>query len=234
MLKVMKGRNIDVQIKMTANLLGANELLAKKNQRLFAEKGALVINLMSSPGAGKTTVLERTIEQLAGRINMSVIEGDLYTDQDAVRIGNKGIGVVQINTEGACHLDAGMVEKAYGQLPSADIELLFIENVGNLVCPAEFDLGEDFRVVVLSTAEGNDKPMKYPLIFRQARAVILNKIDLLPYTDFDLGQFREDLDRINPLAEVFEVSGRTGEGIDIWIEWLLKEVEKKKSAVKSY
>lgn len=223
-----------MQIKMTANLLGANELLAKKNQRLFAEKGTLAINLMSSPGAGKTTVLERTIEQLAGRINMSVIEGDLYTDQDAVRIGNKGIGVVQINTEGACHLDAAMVEKAFGQLPSANIELLFIENVGNLVCPAEFDLGEDFRVVVLSTAEGNDKPMKYPLIFRQARAVILNKIDLLPYTDFDLGQFREDLDRINPLAEVFEVSGRTGEGIDNWIEWLLKEVEKKKSAVKSY
>lgn len=234
MLKVMKGRNIDVQIKMTANLLGANELLAKKNQRLFAEKGTLAINLMSSPGAGKTTVLERTIEQLAGRINMSVIEGDLYTDQDAVRIGNKGIGVVQINTEGACHLDAAMVEKAFGQLPSANIELLFIENVGNLVCPAEFDLGEDFRVVVLSTAEGNDKPMKYPLIFRQARAVILNKIDLLPYTDFDLGQFREDLDRINPLAVVFEVSGRTGEGIDNWIEWLLEEVEKKKSVVKSY
>ncbi len=223
-----------MQIKMTANLLGANELLAKKNQRLFAEKGTLAINLMSSPGAGKTTVLERTIEQLAGRINMSVIEGDLYTDQDAVRIGNKGIGVVQINTEGACHLDAAMVEKAFGQLPSANIELLFIENVGNLVCPAEFDLGEDFRVVVLSTAEGNDKPMKYPLIFRQARAVILNKIDLLPYTDFDLGQFREDLDRINPLAVVFEVSGRTGEGIDNWIEWLLEEVEKKKSVVKSY
>ena len=216
-----------VQIKMTANLLGANELLAKKNQRLFAEKGTLVINLMSSPGAGKTTILERTIEQLAGRINMSVIEGDLYTDQDAVRIGNKGIGVVQINTEGACHLDAAMVEKAFGQLPSANIELLFIENVGNLVCPAEFDLGEDFRVVVLSTAEGNDKPMKYPLIFRQARAVILNKIDLLPYTDFDPDRFRDDLDRINPSAVVLKVSGRTGEGIENWIEWLLEEVEKK-------
>jgi len=216
-----------VQIKMTTHLLGANELLANKNRRLFEEKGMLVINLMSSPGAGKTTILERTIEMLSGKIRIGVIEGDLYTDQDAVRIGNKGIDVIQINTEGACHLDAGMVGKAFEQLPNSELDLLFIENVGNLVCPAEFDLGEDYRAVVLSTVEGNDKPMKYPLIFHQARAVLLNKTDLLPYTDFDLDRFREDLVRINPSAEIFEVSGRTGEGIEDWLQWLLEEVKKK-------
>lgn len=216
-----------VQIKMTTHLLGANELLANKNRRHFEEKGMLVINLMSSPGAGKTTILERTIEMLSGKIRIGVIEGDLYTDQDAVRIGNKGIDVIQINTEGACHLDAGMVGKAFEQLPNSELDLLFIENVGNLVCPAEFDLGEDYRAVVLSTVEGNDKPMKYPLIFHQARAVLLNKTDLLPYTDFDLDRFREDLVRINPSAEIFEVSGRTGEGIEDWLQWLLEEVKKK-------
>jgi len=217
-----------VQINMESNLLGANDLVARRNRALFADKGLLVINLMSSPGSGKTTILERTIEFMDGRLKMGVIEGDLYTDQDALRIEKKGVEVVQINTEGACHLDAGMVGKAFNQLPSADLDMVFIENVGNLVCPAEFDLGEDFKAVVLSTAEGNDKPLKYPLIFHQARAILLNKIDLLPYTDFNLDRFREDLARINPSATVFMVSGRTGEGIENWYLWLLEEVEKKK------
>lgn len=217
-----------VQINMESNLLGANDLLARRNRALFADKGLLVINLMSSPGSGKTTILERTIEFMDGRLKMGVIEGDLYTDQDALRIEKKGVEVIQINTEGACHLDAGMVGKAFNQLPSADLDMVFIENVGNLVCPAEFDLGEDFKAVVLSTAEGNDKPLKYPLIFHQARAILLNKIDLLPYTDFNLDRFREDLARINPSATVFPVSGRTGEGIENWYLWLLEEVEKKK------
>ncbi len=217
-----------VQINMESNLLGANDLLARRNRALFADKGLLVINLMSSPGSGKTTILERTIEFMDGRLKMGVIEGDLYTDQDALRIEKKGVEVIQINTEGACHLDAGMVGKAFNQLPSADLDMVFIENVGNLVCPAEFDLGEDFKTVVLSTAEGNDKPLKYPLIFHQARAILLNKIDLLPYTDFNLDRFREDLARINPSATVFMVSGRTGEGIENWYLWLLEEVEKKK------
>jgi len=217
-----------VQINMESNLLGANDLVARRNRALFADKGLLVINLMSSPGSGKTTILERTIEFMDGRLKMGVIEGDLYTDQDALRIEKKGVEVVQINTEGACHLDAGMVGKAFNQLPSADLDMVFIENVGNLVCPAEFDLGEDFKAVVLSTAEGNDKPLKYPLIFHQARAILLNKIDLLPYTDFNLDRFREDLARINPSAMVFMVSGRTGEGIENWYLWLLEEVEKKK------
>ncbi|PKM78313.1 MAG: hydrogenase accessory protein HypB [Firmicutes bacterium HGW-Firmicutes-15] len=217
-----------MQVKMESNLLGANELLARKNRSLFAGQGLLVVNLMSSPGSGKTTILERTIDSLDGQLNMGVIEGDLYTDQDAQRIEKKGVQVIQINTEGACHLDAGMVGNAFGQLPSGDMDMIFIENVGNLVCPAEFDLGEDFRAVVISTTEGNDKPLKYPFIFSQAGVILLNKIDLLPYTDFSLDKFSDDLARLNPSAPVFMVSGRTGEGIKTWTEWLLGEVKRKK------
>lgn len=216
-----------VQVRIESNLLGANDLLARKNRSLFSRQNLLVINLMSSPGSGKTTILEKTIENLDGKLNLGVIEGDLYTDNDACRIEQKGVKVVQINTEGACHLDAGMVGKAYNELPVDKLDLLFIENVGNLVCPAEFDLGEDFKAVVLSTTEGNDKPAKYPLIFREAKVILLNKIDLLPYTNFSLQQFREDLAQINPTAPVFLVSGRTGEGISEWIDWLLEEVRKK-------
>lgn len=220
-----------VQIRLDTSILGANDLLAGKNRRVFRERGILVVNLMSSPGSGKTTLLERTIESLSDLIEMSVIEGDLYTDQDAQRIENKGVEVVQINTEGTCHLDAGMVAQAWQGLGKQNTQLLFIENVGNLVCPAEFDLGEDFKVVVLSTTEGNDKVMKYPLIFREARAVVLNKTDLLPYTDFDLARFTSDLEQINPSAKIFMISGRTGDGIEQWKEWLLEEVGVKISAV---
>jgi len=218
-----------VQVRMESNLLGANALLARKNRSVFGAQGLLVINLMSSPGSGKTTILEKTIEHLAGQIKLGVIEGDLYTDQDAQRIEQKGVQVIQINTEGACHLDAGMVGKAFHELPGDALDLLFIENVGNLVCPAEFDLGEDFKAVVISTTEGNDKPLKYPLIFREARVILLNKIDLLPYTNFSLERFREDLAQINPSAPVFLVSGRTGEGIEEWNEWLLREVKAKRA-----
>lgn len=216
-----------VQINMETHLLGANELLAKRNRSLFKGRKVLVINLMSSPGSGKTTILERTIETLGGQIRLGVIEGDLYTDQDAQRIEKKGVKVIQINTEGACHLDASMVGTAYSRLPADDLELIIIENVGNLVCPAEFDLGEDFTAVVISTTEGNDKLHKYPLIFRQAKAVLLNKMDLLPYTDFNLDRFREDLAQINPSAMVFMISGRTGEGIENWTQWVFGEVRKK-------
>ncbi|WP_061214264.1 hydrogenase nickel incorporation protein HypB [Syntrophomonas wolfei] len=218
-----------VQIALGSNILGANELLARKNRKLFEQDGTLVINLMSSPGAGKTTILERSLEGITGKLKIGVIEGDLYTDQDAQRIGKKGVEVVQINTEGTCHLDAGMVNKALERLPASDYQLVFIENVGNLVCPAEFDLGEDFRVVVFSVAEGNDKLLKYPLIFREARVILLNKIDLLAYTDFSLEKFQEDLAQINPSAIVFLVSGRTGEGVKEWTEWLLEEVSKKQN-----
>lgn len=217
-----------VQVRLESNLLGANDLLARKNRNTFSREGLLVINLMSSPGSGKTTILEKTIEMLDGQLKLGVIEGDLYTDQDAQRIEQKGVQVIQINTEGACHLDAGMVGKAYEDLPG-NLDLLFIENVGNLVCPAEFDLGEDFKAVVISTTEGNDKPSKYPLIFREARVILLNKIDLLPYTNFSLERFKEDLAQINPSAPVFLVSGCTGEGIAEWNEWLLEEVRSKRA-----
>ncbi len=217
-----------VQVRMEASILGANDLLARKNRGIFARQGTLVVNLMSSPGSGKTTVLERSIDYLHDRLRLGVIEGDLYTDQDARRIEKKGVPVKQINTEGACHLDAKMVGEAFESI-GEKLDLLFIENVGNLVCPAEFDLGEDFKAVVMSTTEGNDKPSKYPLVFREARVVLLNKIDLLPFTDFSVEQFREDVAKINPHAPVFMVSGRTGEGFEAWIEWLLEEVRKKRA-----
>jgi hydrogenase nickel incorporation protein HypB len=209
---------------MGSPLLGVNQLLAQRNRAAFARSGALVLNLMSSPGSGKTTILERTIEQLAGRVRLAVIEGDLYTDQDARRIEGKGAAVVQINTQGACHLDADMVWEAWQQLAERQPQVLFIENVGNLVCPAEFDLGEAARVAVMSVTEGNDKPTKYPLLFRQASVVLLNKVDLLGYTDFSLERFRDDVGRINPRALVFELSARTGEGLAPWCQWLEEQV----------
>lgn len=216
------------QIRMEASILGANDLLARRNRGIFARQGTLVVNLMSSPGSGKTTVLERSIDHLHDQLRLGVIEGDLYTDQDARRIEKKGVPVKQINTQGACHLDAGMVGEAFASI-GENLDLLFIENVGNLVCPAEFDLGEDFKAVVISTTEGNDKPSKYPLVFREARVVLLNKIDLLPFTDFSVEQFREDMVKINPQAPVFMVSGRTGEGFEEWIAWLLEEVRNKRA-----
>ena len=216
------------QIRMEASILGANDLLARRNRGIFARQGTLVVNLMSSPGSGKTTVLERSLDHLHDRLRRGVIEGDLYTDQDARRIEKKGVPVKQINTQGACHLDAGMVGEAFASI-GENLDLLFIENVGNLVCPAEFDLGEDFKAVVISTTEGNDKPSKYPLVFREARVVLLNKIDLLPFTDFSVEQFREDMVKINPQAPVFMVSGRTGEGFEEWIAWLLEEVRNKRA-----
>ncbi|MGE5372377.1 MAG: hydrogenase nickel incorporation protein HypB [Solirubrobacterales bacterium] len=217
------------EVKLGSNILGANELMARKNRTLFTKNGQLVINLMSSPGAGKTTLLERTIEACQGQVRIGIIEGDLYTDQDAQRIGAKGAPVVQINTEGACHLDAGMVERSLSAIGPEKLDLIVIENVGNLVCPAEFDLGEDFKTVVLSVAEGNDKPLKYPLIFRESSAIVLNKLDLVPYTDFDLERFRKDVKHLNPSARVFYVSARTGEGIAAWADWLLEEVQRKRT-----
>lgn len=216
-----------VQIKLESQILGANDLIARRNSAHFQENQILAINLMSSPGSGKTTLLERTIDGLADSLKMAVIEGDLYTDQDAQRIEKKGVKVVQINTDGTCHLDAGMVERAFKEIAYDGLQLLFVENVGNLVCPAEFNLGEDLRVVLATTTEGNDKITKYPLIFREAQAVVLNKIDLLPYTDFSLEQFQEDVQRINPQARIFMISGRTGQGIDEWTQWLLEEVRYK-------
>lgn len=202
------------------DILRGNDAIARKNREIFKNSGVLAVNLMSSPGSGKTTILERTIDCLRGEINIGVIEGDVYTARDADRIEKKGIPVVQINTCGGCHLDAGMVAGAIGRLPLNGLDLLVIENVGNLVCPAEYDLGEAAKVTVLSVAEGNDKPAKYPAMFRKSTAIIANKIDLLPYTDFDLQAFARDVRAINPGAAFFPMSAREGEGIREWCHWL--------------
>ncbi|MDH7479961.1 MAG: hydrogenase nickel incorporation protein HypB [Syntrophomonadaceae bacterium] len=209
-----------MKVKLVSNILDANTAIAEELKKRFRQQGVKVLNLMSAPGAGKTTILERTIEHLKGRVSLAVIEGDLCTTLDAERIAAQGVPVVQINTEGACHLDANMIARALDDLPLEGLELLIVENVGNLVCPAEFDLGEDYKVMVISVTEGNDKPSKYPLMFHESQVILVNKLDLLPYTDFDLERLRQDLAELNPRARVFPVSARTGEGMAAWAEWL--------------
>lgn len=217
-----------MKVKLVSNILDANTAIAAENRRRFQQEKIFVLNLMSAPGAGKTSILEKTIAQLGNRLSMAVIEGDICTTRDAERIAALGVQAVQINTDGACHLDASMMASALANLELNGIELLVVENVGNLVCPAEFDLGEDLKAMVLSVTEGNDKPFKYPLMFRESKAILVNKIDLLPYTEFDVEALRRDLAEINPTAEVFLVSARTGEGISEWASWLEKKVREKK------
>jgi hydrogenase nickel incorporation protein HypB len=208
------------EVKILKNILDVNEGRARANRELFESQGVLAINLIASPGAGKTTLLEKTIRGLSGSRKLAVIEGDITGDHDARRIEALGVPVVQVNTEGGCHLDAHMVLNSLDALELGSLDLLFIENVGNLVCPAEFDLGEAFKVVVLSTPEGDDKPAKYPLIFSEAGAVIINKTDLLPVVDFDLGKAERDINRLNPGIPIFNLSCKTGEGFNAWLEWL--------------
>lgn len=219
-----------VKVRLAAPVLQQNEEVARENRTFFQKHGIFVLNLMSSPGSGKTSTLERTIEHLAGSLKLGVIEGDIYTTRDAERIEAYGVPVVQINTAGACHLDARMIRPALEDFDFGELDLLIIENVGNLVCPAEFDLGEDARAVVLSITEGNDKPLKYPLIFRQAQVVLINKIDLLPYTDCDLALLEKELKSINPDLSLFRISARENTGFSPWIEWLRKQVKIKKQA----
>lgn len=201
-------------IKVVTNILKVNDELTQQNKKFMNEKGLYVINLMSSPGSGKTSILEKLIAKLKDEVKIAVIEGDLYTTKDAERIEAQGVQVVQINTNGACHLDGLMIRNAMDQLNLDQTDLLIIENVGNLVCPASFDLGEDIIITVLSTTEGNDKPMKYPRMFEKSGIIILNKIDLLPYTNFDKDEFYKDIGQINPKAKVYETSCLTGQGID--------------------
>jgi hydrogenase nickel incorporation protein HypB len=215
-----------VKVKVVANILEANDRLAAENRKIFQDLGVYVINLMSGPGAGKTSILEQTIKGVSGKIKLGVIEGDIAGDDDARRIESLGVPVVQINTGGACHLDANMIRVVMDDLPLKDIDLLFIENVGNLVCPAEFNVGEDIKVMLLSIAEGHDKPLKYPLMFQESTALLLNKIDLLPYTNADLEKMRKDSLSLNPKLKIFDVSCRTGEGIGDWVNWLLTLVKK--------
>jgi len=211
------------EIKILKNILAANQATAGRNRDLFGERGILALNLIASPGAGKTTLLERTIAGLSPALRFAVVEGDITGDHDARRIAAAGAAVVQVNTEGGCHLDAAMVGEALKEFALDAIDVIVIENVGNLVCPAEFDLGEAHKVVVLSTPEGDDKPAKYPLIFSEAGAVVINKVDMLAATDFDTTAAVRDIRRINRDAPIFQLSCRTGQGLGAWLQWLQSE-----------
>ncbi len=209
------------KVSIAQNILAVNEDIAQEIHQSLTAHDIRAINIMSSPGAGKTTLLERTIERLRGRLGIGVIEGDVETSADAERIEAAGAETVQINTRGACHLEAHMIRDALAEIELADMDLLVIENVGNLVCPAAWDLGEDARIVVVSTTEGDDKPAKYPQMFAISQVMVVNKLDLLPYVDYDLQKVKRQALAINPNLQIFEVSCRTGEGLDIWCEWLV-------------
>jgi len=215
------------EMKISINMLNTNEEIHEENKNLFDEEGIFVINLMSSPGSGKTTILEKLIPKLKQKLNMAVIEGDLYTTKDAQRIESKGVPVVQVNTAGTCYLEGGMVREASLNFDLRELELIIIENVGSIVATAEFEIGEDIKICVLSVTEGNDKPLKYPLMFEKSRAIILNKIDLLTFTDFKVEEFYEDIKSLNN-AKIFQTSCITNEGIDELSEWILKQVKEKK------
>jgi hydrogenase nickel incorporation protein HypB len=220
------------EIKVVRRVLDANDMLAARNRELFAAKKVFVLNVMSSPGSGKTTTLVKSLEHLMPDLNCAVIVGDICTTHDADRLSASGAPVVQINTDefgGDCHLAAHVIEKATGGIDLDTVDLLIVENIGNLVCPAEFDIGEDKRVVVLSVTEGEDKPAKYPLMFRECDALLLNKIDLLPYLDYDKAAALSSIDQIHPGMPVFEISAETGEGFDGWLVWLKKQVSEKLS-----
>ncbi len=218
-----------MKISVVKNILEANERIAQQNRQLFDQKGVVVMNLMSSPGAGKTSLLERTIEGLKDEVKMGVIEGDIQSSKDAERIAGKGIPVVQINTGGACHLDGNMIRDTFDQFDFDQLDLLMVENVGNLVCPAEFHVGEDFKAMILSVTEGDDKPSKYPLMFRESKVLLINKIDLLPHVDCSVERIREEALRINPHLEIFEVSCKSGEGLEAWFQWLKEFVAQRRA-----
>jgi len=216
-----------MEIKVLKDILSANEHLAGKNRQLFDSSGVFAVNLMSSPGAGKTSLILETIKRLKGKTRVGVIEGDISSSLDAEKVGKEGVPVIQINTGGGCHLDANMLSSALSNLSLPDIELLLIENVGNLVCPAEFALGEHKKVLISSIPEGDDKPFKYPLMFHTADTVLINKIDLLPYLKFDTGAFSRAVKGINKDVEIFQISCATGQGIEQWVSWLLNQMGKR-------
>ncbi|MBI4304055.1 MAG: hydrogenase nickel incorporation protein HypB [Chloroflexi bacterium] len=217
-----------MEIKVLKNILDANETIARKNQLRLSKLRILTINIMSSPGAGKTSLILQTINRLKPQVRIAVIEGDVASRIDADRVHREGVPVVQINTGGGCHLDANMTENALNNLPLEQVDLLFIENVGNLICPAEFDLGEHKKVMLLSAPEGDDKPHKYPLMFTEADVVLVNKIDLMPHVDFNMIAFNKVVTGLNPRAEIFPVSCKTGDGLEGWISWLKNELEQMK------
>jgi hydrogenase nickel incorporation protein HypB len=219
-----------MKISVVRDILEANDRIAQQNRDLFEENKLLVINLMSSPGAGKTSLLERSISALKKDLSMGVIEGDIQSSQDAERIARTGIPVVQINTGGACHLDGNMIRDTFGEFSFKDLDLLVVENVGNLVCPAEFKVGEDFKAMILSVTEGDDKPAKYPLMFHESSVLLINKIDLLPYVDCSVEKIKEDSLKINPDLAIFEISCKTGEGLEDWYDWIRERAKDKEAS----
>ncbi|MCP4399727.1 MAG: hydrogenase nickel incorporation protein HypB [bacterium] len=221
-----------MEIKVLKKVLGANEDTARQTRRLLAEKKVLMLNLISSPGSGKTTLLEKTLQFLQDKYNVAVIEGDVATDKDAQRLKCFNAQIVLINTEGGCHLTSPSIQRALQELELNTLDLVFIENVGNLVCPSGFDLGERAKVAVVSTAEGDDKPAKYPMLFRQAKLVILNKVDLLELdsVNFDKEEFYRSLNKLNAEVPVAETSCTTGQGLERWFDWLRNQIENLKSA----
>lgn len=218
-----------MEIKVLTDILKANEAIAEQNRKKFDESNVAVFNLIGSPGAGKTSVIEVAIERLKEKYRIGVIEGDIATSRDAERIAKLGVETLQINTQGACHLDANMIASALTEFPYQGLDLLFIENVGNLVCPAGYALGEDAKIVVLSVPEGEDKPAKYPVIFRNASLMLLNKIDLLPHCNFDIEAMKQDALDVNPDLGVTGISCTTSEGAEEWVAWLTKRIEQRRS-----
>ncbi|TCO74627.1 hydrogenase nickel incorporation protein HypB [Marinisporobacter balticus] len=215
------------QILIQKNILKNNDAIAIKNRKILNEQGVFTINLLGSPGSGKTSILEQIIKHTKEKVNMAVIEGDLYTTKDAQRIQKHLVDVVQVNTGGACHLDASMVEQALEHIDMSDLDFLVIENVGNLVCPAAYDLSEDIKITVMSVTEGNDKPLKYPSMFQRSKAIILNKIDMIGLTDFDMEMFYKDIASLNDDIKIFEVSCREEEGIEELCKYLKCQINHK-------
>lgn len=216
-----------MEIKVLESILGTNDALAGENADLFSEKKVFVVNLMASPGAGKTTFILETIARLRDDFSIAVIEGDIASQVDAEKIRAHGVPSVQINTGGACHLEADMIKKALSHIDLENADLLIIENVGNLVCPAEFKLGEDLKVMILSIPEGDDKPLKYPLIFSEVDGLVLSKIDTLPFFDFSMDRLYEVVSKLNREVEMMPLSCKTGEGVERWIDWLKVKMEAK-------
>lgn len=216
-----------MRVAVVKNILDANSRIAKENRKLFDNHGLAVINLMSSPGAGKTTLLEQMGKHFEGQLKIGVIEGDIQTTLDAERVAAAGLQAVQIETEGACHLDANMIKNALENLDLNSLGLLVVENVGNLVCPAEFNVGEDHKVMMLSVTEGDDKPYKYPLMFKESRVLLISKVDLLPHLRCDIEKIKDAARSINPDLKIFEISSYTGQGLDDWHNWIREQTASK-------
>lgn len=220
-----------MEIEVLEGVFDANEIVARENRALLDESGSFMVNVMASPGAGKTSFIMKTLEGVAPDLTCTVIEGDIAGKVDSERIAATGVQAIQINTGGSCHLEAKQVNHALRHLDMKGVDLVIVENVGNLVCPAEFKLGEDLKVMILSVAEGHDKPLKYPLMFSESHVLIVNKIDLIPYTDFAIDVLEETVRKMNPGIEIFRMSCRTGEGVAKWADWLKRSVESADKAV---